>query len=373
MHKTNSTLQTRHRPIGKILTIAVMAAFSGSLLLGAWQALLHRQSMVVIPLSSESAVEDRLVINDEIDVDPFEPEHQIIFSRAKSEKISRMAAAFQKFKNEMTVATHGLDNSSFLIDDTFDRLTSFKSCFYLTYLMAKDFFTGGSAADKIFIAEAEELDRITSTAVTNAKQAIDRLSVALTIIEDSYSETLIAGPGTIAVATGMPSDSLAVQEQVEETRQRELLRTVVFDSSLGSVSALLSATAFAHSANRSAWTLLAAVKKKAAKRMSIAAFPALLDGPLPFGDIITLTIESGCLVWSFYQVYNGQAMLTHELKREVSAVITQNSKQIRDWGMSVGNDLMETAALSMPVPVVAKAHSGKGKWKPNGIDRSHRF
>ena len=171
----------------------------------------------------------------------------------------------------------------------------------------------------------------------NAKEAVDHLYSALKMIEGSYTETYIAGPERRSVAA---SDS-----------QLELTRAISFDSSIGSVSALLSATALTKTVNRSAWNFFGAMEKKASKRMAVAALPAVVDGPLPFGDLLTLALESGCLIWSFHEVHEAQGAIKNDLQKELTGVMRQNSKQIREWAMTVGNELMETAA-SMPTSKV---------------------
>jgi hypothetical protein len=275
---------------------------------------------------------------------------QIIKTHAESAKVSREAAAFQKFISEIALATQDIDNSDADVNGIVERLTSLKACLSLTYFMAKDFFTGGSEVAKIFITEVEKLDRISSNSVNNTKLAIDRLHVALKMIEGRHTETYIAGPENRRVATRLPDEVIGGVSV--RSSQLELTKTISFDSSLGSALALLSATALAKTVNRSsAWNLFRVVEKKAANRMVIAAFPAILDGPLPVGDVVTLALESGCLAWSFHEVYEAQGAIKNDLHRELTGAMQQNSKQIREWAMNVGNELMETAA-SMPVPKV---------------------
>ena len=287
--------------------------------------------------------------------DQFGLEDQIIITHADLAKATRETTAFQEFKSEIAMATQGIDNSGTAVNAIVERLTSLKACLSLTYLMAKDFFTGGSEVDKIFIAEVEKLDSITIDSVNNAKQAVDRLHSTLKMIEGIYTETYIAGPElrNISVTDGV---------EVGDKGQLELTRTISFDSSLGSISALLSATALTKTVNRSAWNLFGVVERKAANQMVVAAFPAIIDGPLPVGDMVTLALESGFLAWSFHEVYEAQGVIKNDLHRELTGVMKQNSKQIKDWAMTVGNELMETSSLSVPAPkmkVASNTHYSK--------------
>lgn len=349
MHKIVATVHTGSKPIGKTFAVAVLTVCACGVLLWVWSAFSRNTSSVRPLLSAGVSVDGPAISFDANRIDHFDPEDQIIFSLAKSDKVNQEAAAFQQFKNEIAVATQDLEDSSFEINSVVERLTSFKSCLTLTYLMAQDFFTGADEVGTLLIAEGENLDRITSSSVNRAKQAIDRLSEALTIVEGSYPETFIAGTGAVDIATGL-SDNAFVNDTARRMSPLVTARTIASESSLGSASALLSSMAFAKSANRSLWSLLGATEKKLVRRVSAAAIPAVIDGPLPFGDMVALALESGCLIWSFHEVYHAQGALKSTLKHEFSGLLTQNSKQIHNWAMNVGNELMETAALSLPVP-----------------------
>jgi len=268
-------------------------------------------------------------------------EEQIIITHADSARVAKEAAAYQEFKREIALSTQEIDNSDARVNGVVERLTSLKACLFLTYFMAKDVFTGGSEVDKIFITAAENLDRITGDSVNNAKAAVDRLHSALHMTEGSYTETYIAGPERRSVTASDQS-------------QLDLTRAVSFDSSLGSGSAILSATALTKTFNRSTWNLFGAMEKKATKRMAVAALPAVVDGPLPMGDIVTLALESACLVWSFNEVYEAQGVIKNDLQSELTGVMRQNSKQIREWAMTVGNELMEVAVAMPTSKIVTK-------------------
>lgn len=361
MQKLISTVPTGIRTNNKRFAVTIATVFVSGTLLLLGVTRMSNKSMTVTTASSQVSVDEVTPNLRTRHNDQFGLEDQIIITHADSAKASKEAIAFQEFKSDITLATQDVDNSDAGVNGIVERLTSLKACLSLTYFMAKDFFTGDSEVDKIFIAEAEKLDLITSNSVNNAKQAIDRLHAALEMIEGSYTETYIAGPGIIGVATGLPENGTD-SNQVKNMSRLELSKTISFKSSLGSTSAIISATALAKTVNRSAWNVFGVVEKKAAKRMAVAALPTILDGPLPVGDIVALALESGCLAWSFHEVYEAQGTIKNDLHQELTGVIMQNSKQIRDWAMIVGNELMETAALSMPAPkvkVAAKTHYSK--------------
>lgn len=103
--------------------------------------------------------------------------------------------------------------------------------------------------DKIFIAVAEKSDRITTNSVNQAKQAIDRLHAALNMIDGRYTETYIAGQESKSVAT-REQDGIIDGVSTRDKSQLELTEAISFDSSLGSASALLSATALTKTVKR---------------------------------------------------------------------------------------------------------------------------
>lgn len=351
MQKLTTTVPTGNRTINKKVAVTIATVFLSGALLWLGTNRMGNKIITVNPSPSQVSVDEATHDQRMRHYDQVERGDQIIITHADSAKVSREAAAFQEFNSELALATQDLDNSKSSVNGIVERLTSLKVCLSLTYFMAKDFFTGGSEVDKIFIAEADKLDQITSNSVNHAKRAIDRLHAALRIIEGSYTEMYIAGPKSSRLTSRQP-DEVNDGAPVKDMSQLELTKTISFDSSLGSASALMSATALAKTVNRSAWNLFGIVEKKAAKRMAVAAFPAIIDGPLPVGDIVALALESGCLAWSFYEVYEAQGAIKKDLQREFTGVMKQNSKQIREWAMNVGNELMETAALSVPTPKV---------------------
>lgn len=361
MQKLSATGPTGNRTINKRVAVTMATVFACSAFLWFGAVRISNKSIVVDPAPTKVSTDEATNNQRTSYNDQFGLVDQIIITHAESAKVSREAAAFQEFKSELALATQDLDNPVAAVNGIVGRLTSLKACLSITYFMAKDFFTGGSEVDKIFIAEAEETYRITSNSVNQAKQAIDRLYVALNIIEGRYTETYIAGPESKRVAI-REQDEVLDGVSSRDTSQMELTKVISLESSLGSASALISATALAKTVNRSVWTLFGVVEKKAAKRMAIAAFPAIIDGPLPVGDMVALALESGCLVWSFHEVYEAQGAIKNDLHREFTELMKQNSKQIREWAMFVGNELMEAAALSAPalkVKGAAKTHSRK--------------
>lgn len=372
MHKSNAAMQTRNKPISSLVAVVAVMVFAFGGLLWVWAAFFQNKPASMLSPSMQMAVEDQVNKLDGDRLPLIEPEDQIVFSRVSLEKISRNAAAFQQFKNEITEATQNESTQHFEVNGTVERLTSFKTCVILTYLMVQDFFTGGSEVDKIFIAEVEKLDHISRSSVNKAVQAIYRLSAALTIIEDSYSERFVSGPGTTSIGTGLADDIIGGGGKTVQARDQKLVRTIAFNSSLGSASALLSSMAFAKSANHSVWSLFGGTRKKVAKRIGVAAIPALLDGPLPFGDIAAMVLESGCLAWSFHEVYQAQGALKGELINEISGVITQNYGNIREWSMEVGDELMGASALTMSV-FATDDHPKDEKKKRKGVESGHRL
>lgn len=357
MQKLTATLQTGSKSINKRVTVTIgMVVVSGLLLgLGAI-SMNHRASSgspAPAPVAGEEAFpQPRLRAMAQIELG-----EQIIMTQTGAATVARQAAAYQEFKGELAVATQELEALDAGINGIVERLTSLQGCLSLTYLMAKDFFTGGSEVDKIFIAELEELDRLTGNSVDLAKQALDRLQAALNMTQENYTASYIAGPETSSVAEEGIADAAA-----QDRGQLELTKAISLASSRGSAAALVSATALAKTVNRRAWNPLGAVKKNAIKRMAVAALPAMADGPLPVGDMVALALESGCLAWSFHDVYAAQGAMKSDLQGELTGVMAQNSKQIRAWAMGVGSELMETAAVSMPaskIKIVAKVHPRK--------------
>lgn len=361
MQKLTATGSTGNRTINKRVAVTIATAFVSGALLWFGATRMSNKSISENPSPTQVSIDEATPYQRMRHNDQFGMGDQIIITHAESAKVSRAAAAFQEFKNELAFATQDLDNSDAAVNEIIGRLTSLKACLSITYFMAKDFFTGGSEVDKIFIAEAEKSDRITSNSVNQAKQAIDRLHAALNMIDGRYTETYIAGPESKRVVI-KKQDGIIDGVSTRDKSQLELTKEISFESSLGSASALLSATALTRTVNRSVWNLFGVVEKKAANRMAIAAFPAIIDGPLPVGDMVALALESGCLVWSFHEVYEAQGAIKNDLQREFTGLMKQNSKQIREWTMIVGNELMEAAALSVPAPKVkeaAKTHSRK--------------
>lgn len=359
MLKLTATVPTGNKTLNKRVAVTIATVFLSGVLLWLGSNRLNSKLIAANPSTAQVSVDEatpdqRMRHNDQIELGD-----QIIITHADSARVSREAVAFQNFKRELALATQDLDNSDAGVNGIVERLTSLKACLSLTYFMAKDFFTAGAEVDKIFIAEAEKLDQITSNSINKTKQAIDRLHAALRMIEGSYAEAYIAGPDSRRIVT-RPQGKGIDDQPARDMSQLELTKAISFDSSLGSASALLSATVLAKTANRSAWSLIGVVEKKATNRMAVAAFPAIIDGPLPFGDMAAFALGSGCLVWSFHEVYGAQRAIRNDLHREFTGVMKQNSKQIREWAMIVGNELMETAALSVPtskVKIAAKDHT----------------
>ncbi len=361
MQKLIASVPTGNRTNNKRVAVTIATVFVSGALLWLGATKMSNKSITVYPSSVQVSIDKANPNQRTRRIDQLELGDQIIMTHAESTKVSREAAAFQEFKREIALATQDLDKSDAAVNGIVEHLTSLKACLSLTYFMAKDFFTGGSEVDKIFIAEAEKLDLITSTSTNNAKQAVDQLHTALKMIEGSYTETYITGPASRSVATRLADEAID-GVPVSDIRQLELTKAISFDSSLGSATALLSASALAKTVNRSVWNLFGVVEKKAAKRMAVAAFPAIIDGPLPVGDMIALALESGCLAWSFHEVYEAQGAIKNDLHQELTGVMKQNSKQIRAWAMNVGTELMETAALSVPAPKIklsVKTHPRK--------------
>lgn len=361
MQKLTATGPTGNRAINRRVAATIATVFACSAIFWLGAARMSNKSIAENPSPTQVSIDEATPYQRMRHDDQFGLGDRVVISHAEAATVSRTAAAFQEFKNELALATQDLDNSATAVNDIVVRLTSLKACLSITYFMAKDFFTGGSEVDKIFIAEAEKSDRITSNSVNQAKQAIDRLHVALKIIDGRYTETYIAGPVNKRVAIREQDGEIDVVSTRDKS-QLELTKAISFASSLGSASALLSATVLAKTVNRSTWNLFGVVEKKAAKRMAIAAFPAIIDGPLPVGDMVAMALESGCLVWSFHEVYAAQGAIKNDLHREFTGRMKQNSKQIREWAMIVGNELMEAAALSVPAPKVkgaARTHSRK--------------
>ncbi|MDD5759936.1 MAG: hypothetical protein PHI06_12750 [Desulfobulbaceae bacterium] len=361
MQKLTTIVPTGNKTLSKRVAVTIATVFVSGALLWLGATIMSSKPIVIpqasFPLSIDEAISAQRTNHN----DQFELRDQIIITYADSEKVSRQAIAFQEFKKEIASATQDLNSSAAGVNDIVERLTSLKTCISLTYLMAKGLFIGGSPVNEIFLAEAGEVDHITSTSVRKATQAIERLHATLKIIEDSYTETYIVGPETEWVATDI-QDEASGRTSARDMKQLELTKTIAFDSTFGSASALLSATALAKTASSSAWNLFGVVEKKAANRMALAALPAIADGPLPIGDMVAIALESGCLAWSFHEVYEAQRTIKNDLHRELSSVMKQNSNHIREWAMTVGNELMEVAALSRPAPkgkAAIKAHPRK--------------
>lgn len=364
MHKLTIEMRTGNRICSKRVVVTIISVLAVGIFLGLGSIATTSKFITGNRSSAEVFAEKMSIGYEPRGTEQFEHDDQIIISsHVKSAKGSRQAAAFQEFTRDIDLAANDIDLLNPGVDAIIERLTSLKTCLVLTYFMAKDFITGGSDVNKIFTSEVEELDRVTNTSVNKATLAIEKLSKSLQMIEGRYTESYIAGPGIKGVATGLSEDGMdgAVSREIGRFK---LVETISFHSSAGSASAILSATAIGHTVTRIVWSYLGVVEQRTASRMAIAAVPAIIDGPLPVGDMITLALESGCLVWSFHEVYKAQGVLKDDLKRELTGVIKQNSLQLRQWAMSVGNELMEAATFSTPsskIAVKGNSQLSKGK------------
>ncbi|MDD5759201.1 MAG: hypothetical protein PHI06_08975 [Desulfobulbaceae bacterium] len=336
MQKLLSSIQSDNRPINKAMVVAIASVLTCGTLL--WLGALMTENKEGVEISSpENIVTDKTDnVPETSRPDRFEAEEQVIISHAPLATNTRQVAAYQNFAREISLATKALDSSNSRGNKIVQELTSVQACLTMTSRIAKDFFTGKNDAESLFRTETEEIDRITSNATDQAKQAIDRLQSALLLSEGIYTETHIAGPERMMTA-GAPEN---------EKNTTKLSQTISLRSSVGSGSAMISAAALARTVTRSAWSLLAKARQRATKRIAVAAFPAIVDGPLPLGDMLTIALESGCLLWSFHDVYHAQRTLKNDLEHELVWMMQQNSKHIRTWAMSVGNELMESAVQS---------------------------
>lgn len=344
MQKSLSSIQNENRPASKATIVTIATVLTCGTLL--WLGALMTQSKERLETSparhifadkATDALETKRT-------EHFETDKQIIISYAPRETTTRAAAAYHQFAREISLATQALDSSNSKVNEIIQQLTSAQACLTMTYLMAKDFFTDSADVEEMFKTETEELDRVTMNAVDQAKQAVDRLHSALQMTEGVYTEMHTAGPERLS-PTGAPENT-SNQKQTSEMPLLALNQTISLASTIGSASAMISATALARTVTRRVGSMLAEARLTAAKRMTTAALPAIADGPLPFGDTVTLALESGSLFWSFREVYHAQGTLKNDLQQELSEAMRQNSKNIHAWAMSVGNELLESVALS---------------------------
>ncbi|MDP2107321.1 MAG: hypothetical protein Q8J76_15090 [Desulfobulbaceae bacterium] len=269
MHRLTVPVPTANRTINKRVAMTIVRIILSGALLWLGAISLIDTSIAEVDFSTQISTNEEVNTWETVRIEQFEMEDQIIMTHAELAKTSKEIIAFQQFKSEIAMATEDLDSSEPITHRIVEQLTSLKACLSLTYLMTRDFFTRGHEVDKIFIAEATALDRMTSDSISNAKQAIDRLHTSLQIIEGSFTETYLAGPVSIKVDEKLPEKA----------------------------------------------------------------------------------IDTG-----------SQARDMNNLHREFSTVAKQNSRQIREWAMGVGNELMETAALSTPtekIRIAARNHHQK--------------
>jgi len=157
MRKLSCAVPTGNRAISRKIAMAIVSTVTCGACLWLGVTGMRTSSIPVAPPSSiftaETVSNQRTNRNTNV-----EWGEQIVITHRESTRAAREAAAFQQFQREIAMATQGLENSDSTVDEVVGRLTSLKACLVYTYLMVKDFFTGGSEVDTICNAETEKLD-----------------------------------------------------------------------------------------------------------------------------------------------------------------------------------------------------------------------
>ncbi len=73
---------------------------------------------------------------------------------------------------------------------------------------------------------------------------------------------------------------------------------------------------------------------KLATTFSAGAFPAIIDGPLPIGDIIGAIIAAGGLTWTAVDIYNVSRKLPRELENAMTDMVCDLEKKSKNEAMN---------------------------------------
>lgn len=254
--------------------------------------------------------------------------------------------ARENFERETAVALRHMQDAQRNVPGAVQRLTTFKSCFKLCYLIAKDKMNQSAEAEEFIQGIWFEYFHTPTLA---AAQGVETARVRL-------ADQLAANATELRAAALQPFQQLASGSLPDYgldthiaafNHHTDVTRDIGFKTATGTIGLAIEAILI-----RQTWKCAVRVLGHIATRLgttlAAAITAALSDGPLPVGDVIAVLISLGGSAWAAWDIHKAQVTLRDELTTNLHASLREESHRLRkaaeDSGAQQLNAYNETNA-----------------------------
>lgn len=207
-----------------------------------------------------------------------------------------------------------------------EGLCGWRVCISLAYKMAYDEVKGTSKAEEaIAPVVAEHVEKHLVAALTPYNEIVKRCQEKMLLETSAFQtdcalrmaefETLLSG------LTLLNHDDLEQLGAAVEGMEKRIQGIAVKKASI--VVGTVIEAVFIRSTYALAKRLLAGAIAKLSGSATTAAASAVVDGPLPIGDIIGAVILVGGITWTAADIYSATSSMPEELRREMYAAIDE--------------------------------------------------
>jgi hypothetical protein len=238
-----------------------------------------------------------------------------------------------------------VNNAEFLITgalqgipSTLDELTTLKKAFYLAYLGAYDRIKNTTNQENYI---SEVLDKhILPSCITGTEKTESALSQLEYELEENLTDMQISLMHTLdKFSTSDESNNKSFVKLINDLHSVTESKSIRIarDTSFG---IFIPVSVYFIVTNKIITKLLSPIVSGFVKR-GLAVLPvAAVDGPLPIGDFIMLSLEVASLAWASYDLFNAQVKLKDELRVSLRSLIEGYANDVVLKGTKEASDLI---------------------------------